>query len=106
MVLKIISAWMCGISVLLFMVFYFKSKGQYDEYLEYVDKEEYGLKDFIPIGLAMSEITIFQKVIPMSLRSILPVTITRSIKRSWRSEVRRMQGFISISIKGIVWQWR
>ena len=71
MVLKIISAWMCGISVLLFMVFYFKSKGQYDEYLEYVDKEEYGLKDFIPIGLAMSEITVFQKVIPMSLRSIL-----------------------------------
>lgn len=61
----------CAISVLLFLVFYVKSRGRYDDYLEYVDKEEYGLKYFIPIGLAMSEVTAFWEYLPMSLRKPL-----------------------------------
>lgn len=61
----------CAISVLLFLVFYLKSKGRYDDYLEYVDKEEYGLKDFIPIGLALSEVTVFGEHLPMLLRKPL-----------------------------------
>lgn len=71
MVPMVISVAVCMIYMLLFLVFYLKSKGQYDEYLEYVDKEEYGLKDFIPIGLAMNEITMGQKFMPMQLRSAL-----------------------------------
>lgn len=66
-----ISAVICTVSVLVFAVFYFKSKGQYDEYIEYVDKEEYGLKDFIPIGLALCEAEGAKKFLPMSLRGVL-----------------------------------
>ena len=41
MAFKIVSGTVCGICVLLFILFYFKSKGRYDKYIEYVDKEEY-----------------------------------------------------------------
>lgn len=71
MVRIIISAVVCAVCVALFLIFYLKSRGQYEEYLEYVDKEEYGLKDFIPIGLAMSEVTFFTNRLPMQLRSVL-----------------------------------
>ncbi len=71
MVLTVISAGVCAFSVLVFMVFYLKAKGQYDDYIEYVDKEEYGLKDFIPIGLAMCEVEGPKKLLPMSLRGVL-----------------------------------
>ena len=71
MVRMIASAVICGINVLLFLIFYIKSKGPYDEYIEYVDSEEYGLKDFIPIGLAMSEVGAFRKIMPMPLKSAL-----------------------------------
>ncbi len=71
MIVTVISVGVCGVCVLLFLIFYIKSKGRYDEYIEYVDKEEYGLKDFIPIGLAMSDMEIAQHILPMSLRSIL-----------------------------------
>lgn len=71
MIVTVISVGVCGVCVLLFLIFYIKSKGRYDEYIEYVDKEEYGLKDFIPIGLAMSDMEIAQYILPMSLRSTL-----------------------------------
>lgn len=67
----ILSGVVCAIYVLLFLVFYFRSKGRYDDELEYVDKEEYGLKDFIPIGLSMNEVTILQNHMPMLLRAPL-----------------------------------
>lgn len=66
-----VSGTVCAICVLLFLIFYVKSKGRYDDYLEYVDREEYGLKDFIPLGLSMSEITVFQTHMPMILRTVL-----------------------------------
>ena len=44
----IVSIIICVVFLLIFLVFYLKSKGVYDEYVEYLDKEEYGLKDFIP----------------------------------------------------------
>lgn len=67
----IFSGAVCAVCVLLFLVFYLKARGQYEDYLAYVDKEEYGLKDFIPIGLAMSEVTFFADHMPMMLRSVL-----------------------------------
>lgn len=71
MINMIFSGTVCAVYILLFLVFYRKSRGQYDDYMEYVDKEEYGLKDFIPIGLAMSEVTIFRKYLPMSLQAAI-----------------------------------
>ena len=67
----VVSAAVCGIFLIIFVVFYFKSKGLYDEYVEYLDKDEYGLKDFIPIGLAINEIEFFGKIMPLSLRSAM-----------------------------------
>lgn len=67
----IASITVCVVFLLIFLVFYLKSKGMYDEYVEYLDKEEYGLKDFIPIGLAMNEVEIFGKIMPVSLSSAL-----------------------------------
>ena len=71
MLYQIIATVVCIICVLLFLIFYFKSKGRYDEYLEYVSKEEYGLKDFLPIGLALSEQGAVSGHLPMALRSAL-----------------------------------
>ena len=34
-----VSAVVCAVFVLLFLVCYIKSKGQYDEYLEYVERK-------------------------------------------------------------------
>lgn len=67
----VFSAVICAACVVSFLYFYLKSKGQYDEYIEYVDKEEYGLKDFIPLGLAMSEIQLPEKLFPMAVRTFL-----------------------------------
>lgn len=71
MLLKCFSGVVCAVYVLLFLIFYMRSKGQYDDWLEYVDKEEYGLKDFIPIGLAMSEGIEVQEHLPMALKKFL-----------------------------------
>lgn len=65
------SAVICVVCVASFLYFYLKSKGRYDEYIEYVDKEEYGLKDFIPLGLAISEIQLPEKLFPMAVRTFL-----------------------------------
>jgi len=71
MVLQGIAAAVFAVFMGVFLVFYIKSRGQYDEYMEYVDKEEYGLKDFIPIGLAVSEAADWERLMPMTLRSVL-----------------------------------
>ena len=42
----IISGIICALFCGNFLLCYAKSKGQYDDYLEAVDKKEYGLKDF------------------------------------------------------------
>ena len=71
MAVKIISVVVCVCCVLLFVICYFKSKGQYDEYIEYVDKDEYGLKDFIPIGLLLYEAEPEQRFMPIQVKTIL-----------------------------------
>ena len=71
MILKIFSILICVIFVGNFLLCYLRSKGKYDEYMEYVDKEEYGLKDFIPLGLLKAESTWTEKIMPMQLKTIL-----------------------------------
>lgn len=67
----VVSALVCAVFVGLFLICYLKSKGQYDEYMEYVDKEEYGLKDFIPLGLFLSEAETVENILPMHIKTIL-----------------------------------
>lgn len=38
------------LSLIVFVSLFFLSKGKYDEYIEPLDKEKYGLKNFLPIG--------------------------------------------------------
>lgn len=71
MILKIFSILICVIFVGNFLLCYLRSKGKYDEYMEYVDKEEYGLKDFIPLGLLKAESIWTEKIMPMQLKTIL-----------------------------------
>ena len=93
-----VSAVVCAVFVLLFLVCYIKSKGQYDEYLEYVDKEEYGLKDFIPLGLFHCRPGAFW-----------PGSRIRSIRRFWSFGGRRMRNFTIIFTGATGWRqlfWR
>ncbi|MBO4898415.1 MAG: type II secretion system F family protein [Clostridia bacterium] len=60
----IISGITCLIFVGTFLFAYLKSKGVYDEYLEPVDKKEYPLKDFFPIGYTLNEFDLARKLIP------------------------------------------
>ena len=46
MIAIIVSGVTCVIFVGTFLLAFLKSKGVYDEYLEAVDKKEYGFKDF------------------------------------------------------------
>lgn len=66
-----VSVLICVLFVGLFLICYFKSRGQYDEYMEYVDKKEYGLKDFIPLGLFLTESESLEKFLPMQVRTLL-----------------------------------
>ncbi|WP_270810901.1 type II secretion system F family protein [Hungatella effluvii] len=66
-----VSGAVCAVFVGLFLLCYLKSKGRYDEYMEYVDKEEYGLKDFIPLGLWLREIRVLEGKTPMMMRTFL-----------------------------------
>ncbi len=66
-----VSVLICVLFVGLFLICYFKSRGQYDEYMEYVDKKEYGLKDFIPLGLFLAESESLEKFLPMQVRTLL-----------------------------------
>lgn len=71
MVWKILAAAVCACFVLLFLIGYFRSKEEYDDYLEYVDKEEYGLKDFIPIGLFWYEADPGSRFLPVQAKNYL-----------------------------------
>lgn len=50
-----------------FLITYIKAKGQYDEYIDSLDKKEYSFKDFLPIGLYINERIIFKKYIPSNI---------------------------------------
>lgn len=65
------SGAVCAIFAVMFLVCYFRSRGKYDEYMEYINKEEYGLKDFIPLGLILSEADFMQRYIPMPVQTVL-----------------------------------
>lgn len=71
MAVLILCAAVCACFVGLFLITYLKSKGRYDEYMDYVDKEEYGLKDFIPLGLWLNEAQWVERLIPMQIRTAL-----------------------------------
>lgn len=66
-----ISAVVCVVFTGIFLVGYFKSKDCYDEYMEYVDKEEYGLKDFIPIGLFLMELCEVKNHLPIQIKTVM-----------------------------------
>lgn len=70
MVRQVISAMVLIIAIVVFLGCYIRSKGVYDEYIEYVDKDEYGLKDFIPMGLKFCEWNLAGRL-PMTIRSML-----------------------------------
>lgn len=57
----------CGI----FLFSYFKSKGVYDEYIDTLDKEEYALKDFFPIGLYLNNDLNIMRFVPKKLGKYL-----------------------------------
>ncbi len=67
----VISAIVLIIFAGLFLLSYFKSKGVYDEYLQYVDKEEFGLKDFIPLGLFLTDNMSLYRLLPKDLKTFL-----------------------------------
>ena len=54
-----------------FLVCYLRSRGQYDEYMEYVEKEEYGLRDMIPLGLYLSEVLDGKSFLPLQAKAWL-----------------------------------
>ena len=54
-----------------FLFAYFKSKGNYDEYIESLSKSDYALKDFFPIGIWFNETFDLKKFLPKKLESIL-----------------------------------
>ncbi len=64
MIAIIISGITCVIFVGTFLLAFLKSKGVYDEYLEAVDKKEYGFKDFLPLGYYLNELDLERKLIP------------------------------------------
>ena len=70
MIQMIISGGICLVFCGNFLLCYLKSKGQYDDYMEAVDKKEYGLKDFLPLGLWFCEQEWDKKLMPKSLRTV------------------------------------
>ncbi len=71
MVVKVICGIICVIFVGNFFLCYFMSRNRYEDSMEYVDKEEYGLKDFIPMGLWMSGWQWQQKFFPIQMKSFM-----------------------------------
>lgn len=54
-----------------FLLCYFKSKGVYDEYIDTLDKNDYPLKDFFPIGLYINDHYSLKKIIPKRFEKYL-----------------------------------
>lgn len=67
MIAIIVSGITCSVFVGAFLLSFFKSKGVYDEYLEAIDKKEYGFKDFFPIGYYLNELELGRRLIPAKL---------------------------------------
>ena len=67
----VVSAVVLIVFVGLFLLSYFRSKGVYDEYMQYVDKEEFGLKDFIPMGLFLTDSISFERLLPKEMKAFL-----------------------------------
>ena len=66
-----ISIGVCVAFAAIFFLSYLGSKGKYDDYLEYVDKEEYALKDFLPIGLEICDRLDYERLLPKALKNAL-----------------------------------
>ncbi len=64
MIITCISAVFAVIFCGTFLWCYVKSKGIYDEYIDSLDKKEYPLKDFFPIGLYINEYLNLKKFVP------------------------------------------
>lgn len=67
MIMICISAVFAIIFCGFFVLSYFKSKGMYDEYIDTLDKGEYALKDFFPIGLYINNDMNLMKLVPNKL---------------------------------------
>ena len=67
----VVSAVVLIVFVGLFLLSYFRSKGVYNEYMQYVDKEEFGLKDFIPMGLFLTDSISFERLLPKEMKAFL-----------------------------------
>lgn len=67
MIVLIIAIILCIIVCGVFLFAYSKSKGQYEDYIEGLDKKEYALIDLIPLGIFINEMNILQKVVPAKL---------------------------------------
>lgn len=64
MIAIIVAGVTCVLFAGTFIMSFLLSKGKYDEYIESIDKKEYSLKDFFPIGIYLNELDLAQKLIP------------------------------------------
>lgn len=67
LVVKILNLLFLASAVLLVLIAYIKSKDVYDEYIEPLDEEEFKMKNYLPIGLYLSEIISIKKLMPNKL---------------------------------------
>lgn len=70
MVWIIISGFVCVIFCGNFLMCFVKSKDQYERYMKVIDKKEYGLKDFLPLGLWFCKSGIGDKLLPEKVKAI------------------------------------
>lgn len=71
MMATIISSAVCVVFAGNFLVCYLMSRRKYDEYMDCIDKGEYGLKDFIPMGLWLGDAGWYQTFLPIQLKAVL-----------------------------------
>ena len=71
LILTVISLALTVGILLLLLVMKSKAKDTYDEYVEFLDKKEYSLKDFFPAGFYFNDSGIKDKFMPAKIKSIL-----------------------------------
>ncbi len=71
MIAIIVSAVICVVFAGAFLLAFLKSKGIYNEYIEGLDKKEYGMKDFLPLGIWLNELNLTRKLVPAGLYAYL-----------------------------------
>lgn len=69
MIITIVAGIVCVLFAGTFLFAFFKSKGVYDEYLDSVDKKEFPLKDFFPIGYYLNDLNLTEKFMPAKIYS-------------------------------------